>query len=356
MSTRRATGFWTRAIQRQVGVITRRAVRASGKLVKQTLKKSVKASKKHAVPKTLAGRQSGMALGPKGLRRYHLYKPPQVRSASKCALVVMLHGCAQDADGFAASTRMNRLAASAGFMVVYPEQDRLANLQACWNWFDTRSGRALAEAASIVAVIDQVCAAHPVEPRQIVVAGLSAGASMAALLALVYPQRFAAVAMHSGVGPGLAKSSATALAVMRGRIPADGTALVAAPSTLPALLVIQGNRDPVVSSVNGALAARRWAAIANASPAAPREVKRGARYTSIVTDWKVGRRVVASLAEIQGLGHAWSGGAASQAFSDAAGPDASRMVWAFAQREFARREQLAEAHAARGSHQDANAP
>lgn len=355
MGTRRAKSFWTRAIQRQVGAITRRAVRASSKMVKQSLKQSVTVSKQRAAPKKQAGWRSGMALGPKGLRRYRLYKPPQVRAASKCALVVMLHGCAQDADSFAASTRMNRLAATAGFMVVYPEQDRLANLQACWNWFDTRSGRALAEAASIVAVIDQVCAAHPVEPRRIVVAGLSAGASMAALLALTYPQRFAAVAMHSGVGPGLAKSSATALAAMRGRFPADGTTLVAAPSTLPALLVIQGNRDPVVSPVNGGLAARRWAAIANASPAVPRQVRRGERYTSIATDWKVGRRVVASLAEIQGLGHAWSGGAASQAFSDPAGPDASRMVWAFAQREFARRERLAEAHAGRGSHQDSNA-
>jgi poly(hydroxyalkanoate) depolymerase family esterase len=254
----------------------------------------------------------------------------------------MLHGCSQDARGFAASTRMNRLAASAGFMVVYPEQDRLANIQACWNWFDTRSGRALAEAASIVAVIDQVCLSHPVDTRQIVVAGLSAGASMAALLALSHPAHFAAIAMHSGVGPGLAKSSVTALGVMRGHIPAGGTALAGAASTLPALLVIQGNRDGVVSPVNGGLAARRWAAIANASPVAPREVKRGARYPSMVTDWKVGRRVVATLAEIQGLGHAWSGGTASQAFSDPAGPDASRMVWAFAQREFARRELLAQ--------------
>lgn len=166
MSTRRATSSWTRAIQRQVGVITRRAVRTSSKMVKQTLQRSAKASKRRAAPKKLAGWHSGLALGPKGLRRYHLYQPPHVRATSTCALLVMLHGCAQDAQGVAASTRMNRLAASAGFMVVNPEQERLANLQACWNWFDTRSGRALAEAASIVAVIDQICATHPVEPRR----------------------------------------------------------------------------------------------------------------------------------------------------------------------------------------------
>ncbi len=337
MSTRRMGGFWTRAMQRKMGAATRRAVRVGRNLLKKTLQKQSTAGKKRAPSKNAAGWHTGMAVGPKGVRRYHLYKPPQTRSDSKCALVVMLHGCGQDAHSFAASTRMNRLAASSGFVVVYPEQDRMANLQGCWNWFDTRTGRAQAEAASILAVIDQVCAAHPIDARQIVVAGISAGASMAALLALSHPARFAAVAMHSGVGPGLAKSSATALAVMGGHVPRGGTALAGAASTLPALLVIQGNRDAVVSPVNGALAARRWAAMANAKPVAPREVKRGARYPSIVTDWKIGQLVVASLAEIQGLGHAWSGGAASQTFSDPAGPDASRMVWAFAQREFARR-------------------
>lgn len=277
-----------------------------------------------------------MVAGIAGARRYQLFRPPGLRGKAP-PLLVMLHGCAQDAHSFAASTRVNRLAASAGFLVLYPEQERMANAHGCWNWFDIRSGRAQREAASILLAVEQVCARHGVNRSQVVVAGMSAGAGMAALLALSYPTQFAAVAMHSGVGPGLAHSSASALAAMRGRHGASRAALVPPIGTqLPALLVIQGTADPVVVSANGLLAARRWAATADAVEGPPRRVQKGARHAVSLTDWTVGRRVVATLALVQGLGHAWSGGPASQKYADPAGPDASRMVWAFAKRVFAR--------------------
>lgn len=279
-----------------------------------------------------------MAASEGGLRRYHLFKPPRKIAELGMPLMVMLHGCRQDGRSFAASTRMNRLAAAAGFMVLYPEQELLANVQACWNWFETRSGRAQKEATSILSAVDQVCASHPVDTQRIVVAGMSAGASMAALLVLQAPDRFLAVVMHSGVGPGMAESTATALTAMRGQIRQGATKLQTSLAVLPALLVIHGDRDAVVAPSNGALTVQRWAATLHATAVAPRVVQRGARYPVTVRDWKVGRRVVASLAEVTGLGHAWSGGSAAQSFSDPAGPDASRMVWAFAERAFKQRE------------------
>lgn len=324
---------------RQMVAMTRSALRAGAKLAKAGAPKSARTPKtrKSAVSKP-TGLRAGMAMGPAGAKRYYLYRPPGKSPAGKMALLVMLHGCGQDAHSFAASTRMNRLAAAAGIMVVYPEQDRLANVQGCWNWFDSRSGRAQREAAGILAVVDQVCATYPIDTQRVAVVGMSAGAGMAALLALVYPDRFAAVAMHSGVGPGLASSSATALAAMRGRSASIGKALPLVPNgSLPALLVIQGDKDTVVAPVNGGLAAMRWAAMVNAKPNAPRVVQRGTRYPVTVTEWKLDKRVVATWAQVAGLGHAWSGGAASQPYSDPAGPDASRMVLAFAQRTFAQR-------------------
>jgi poly(hydroxyalkanoate) depolymerase family esterase len=277
-----------------------------------------------------------MVAGLAGTRRYLLYQPPGHRTAP-AGLVVMLHGCAQDARSFAASTRMNRLAAMGGFLVLYPEQERMANAHGCWNWFETRSGQAQREAASILLAVEQVCTLHRVDRNRVLVAGMSAGAGMAALLALSYPARFAAVAMHSGVGPGLAHSGATALAAMHGRRSGMRKALVPGTAgTLPALLVIQGTADPVVASVNGLLAARRWAAMVDAAEGAARRIQKGGRHPVLLTDWTAGRRVVVTLASVQGLGHAWSGGPASHAYSDPAGPDASRMVWAFAKRVFAR--------------------
>lgn len=280
----------------------------------------------------------GIAVGAGGARRYRLYRPPGLESGERVPLVVMLHGCGQDAKRFATSTRMNRVAARERFLVLYPEQDRLANAQGCWNWFDTDSGRADAEAGLLMRAIDQVCLLYPVDRSRIALAGLSAGASMAALLALRHPARFRAVVMHSGVPPGSAHSTMSALGAMRGRRAAVTPATIhpnpisspaAAGSALPPLLVIHGGADTVVSVRNGHAAAHHWAQAAGAVAGPPRTVQRGRRHAMTVTDYRDGKRVAARLVEIGRLGHAWSGGAARQAYSDALGPDASRLAWAF---------------------------
>ncbi len=209
-------------------------------------------------------------------------------------------------------------------------------LHGCWNWFDTRSGRAKAKANSIMAAIDYACALHPIDRDRVAVVGLSAGASMAALVALHFAHRFAAVVMHSGVEPTLANSSATALAVMRGRYRVATPLDNAVPLTLPALLVLQGSADPIVRKVNGMRAAQTWAARTHARPQSTRVVRRGNRYPFATMDWRIAKDVQVTLCEINGLAHAWSGGAASQSFSDPKGPDASRMAWAIAKRRFER--------------------
>jgi len=219
--------------------------------------------------------------------------------------------------------------------VLYPEQERLANLQNCWNWYDTRSGRAQREADSIVSAMDHICLTQPVDPQRVAVVGLSTGAGLASLLAVRQPERFCAVVMHSGVGPGLANSSATALAAMRGRRVAVPLTPLAAGLHLPALLVIQGSADPIVAPGNGAKAAQLWADGEGAQAGRPRTVQRGKRYPATVTDYRSRGRLVATLCLINGLGHAWSGGAAGLAYSDPKGPDASRMAWAFIQKQFA---------------------
>ena len=229
--------------------------------------------------------------------------------------------------------------------MLYPEQDRLANAQGCWNWYERRSGKADAEAATLMAAVDQACGLYPVDRDRIAVAGLSAGASMAALLATRYPLRFKAVAMHSGVAPGAAKSPATALGAMRGRLAppmlatAAGKALGAAAvfTTLPPLLVLHGDADIVVSASNAGSTAVLWAMATAANPGEQRKLKRGKRHAMRVTDYKRKGRTLVSLCEVEGLGHAWSGGAPRLPFSDAAGPSATRLVWAFVSKQFAAR-------------------
>lgn len=280
---------------------------------------------------------AGVALGSGGARRYRLYRPPGILFGERLPLVVMLHGCGQDANTFALSTRMNRLAARERFMVLYPEQDRLANGQGCWNWFDSRGGRASAEAQLIMTAIDQVCLLYRADRSRVAAAGLSAGASMAALLVGRHPGRFKALVMHSGVAPGAANSTATALAAMRGRREASALAPVtpAAAAAWPPLMVIHGAGDRVVAASNGQDAVKIWADAVGARPVAARAVQRGKRYPMSVTDFKTGRRTVATLVEVERLAHAWSGGAASQAYGDVQGPDATRLAWAFIGKQFA---------------------
>ena len=278
---------------------------------------------------------TGLALGAAGTRRFKLYRPADLKFGERLPLLVMLHGCGQDADSFAALTRMNRIADAERFVVLYPEQQRLANPQGCWNWFDTTHGRAHGEAALILQAIDQACLLHAADRQRVAIAGLSAGASMAALLAARHPGRFKAVVMHSGVPPGTAHSPLSALRAMHGRRATKPLGVVPAAQDWPPLLVIHGAADAVVAPRNGQAAALAWAEAAGAHAGAARRVQRGQRHPMAVTDFKHRGRTAATLVEVAGLAHAWSGGAARQPYSDPRGPDASRLVWAFVCRQFA---------------------
>ena len=343
---------WTQTWQRRMSAIARRAVKQAVKnAAKKTVKKPVKQAVKKTVGQTIkkvlkrpaAARPSaaagagegawlpGVTVGLGGARAYRLYRPPGLTPSERLPLLVMLHGCSQSASGFAASTRMNQLADRERCCVLYPEQDRRANAQGCWQWFESASGRAEVEMALLMNAIEQVCLRHPIDAERVAIAGLSAGASMAALLARKHPTRFQAVVMHSGIAPGLAKTRSTALSAMQGRRRSpdwDSSA------RLPPLMVIQGAADLLVVPRNGQVAAQLWADAGGAAPRAARTLQRGKRYPMTVTDYLLGQRVRVSLVEIAQLGHAWSGGAAAQAFSDAKGPDASRLLWAFVVRQF----------------------
>ena len=329
----------SRSFQRTLTAMTRSAVRIGSKVVAQALRprKPIAAKKLAAKkrPQHLTSTGTGFTAGAVGTLRYRLFMPPAVRRSERLPLMVMLHGCGQDASSLAASTRMNQVAVRERFLVLYPEQSRLANLQGCWNWHQTRSGKAQSEVDAIAAAIDHICLTQPVDSARIALAGLSAGAGMAALLATRLPMRFRAVAMHSGIAPGVAHSSATALSAMRGRRVPPPLAPRTDGEHLPALLVIQGSADTIVASRNGTEAAQLWAAREGAKPGRSRVVKRGERYPATITDYQARGRLVATLCEIAGLGHAWSGGAARQPYSDPKGPDASRMIWGFVAKQFA---------------------
>jgi poly(3-hydroxybutyrate) depolymerase len=270
-------------------------------------------------------------LGPMAMRRYRLYLPPGIRHP--VPLVVLLHGCGQDSASFAATTRAAVNARAGGYAVLLPEQASEANPNRCWNWFG-REPMVATEPAILRAMVDHVCNLHPLRRDRVFALGLSAGGAMALTLALRYPDLLAAVGTHSGAVPHSASSALQAGQTMRGRrSPAlDGLRHRLAGRRLPPMIVIHGDADHSVAGANAEESIALWLGLM--APVAPtggasRTSRRGTRHAYKVTDWKRERRVYVRMISVAGLGHAWSGGAPKQAFSDPRGPDALKLAWRF---------------------------
>ncbi len=287
--------------------------------------------------------------------RYKLYAPPgsAVPSGLERPLVVMLHGCTQDPEDFAAGTGMNERAREQGFFVLYPAQAQDANPQRCWNWFkhnhQQRGGGEPALIASLTQAVMKQCG---IDPRRVYIAGLSAGGAMAAIVAAAYPDIFAAVGVHSGLPTGAASDVAEAMAVMRsgaarpgrpgraGRRAGTASVAGARPPRHVPTIVFHGDQDQTVHPRNGeqVIAAALGSAAAaagplQAMPAGSPRVERGMsaqgrRYTRSTHHGDKGR-TVAEHWLVHGAGHAWSGGQGQGSYTDADGPDATREMLRF---------------------------
>lgn len=265
--------------------------------------------------------------GAAGRRSYRLYVPRVADGTRALPLVVMLHGCQQDPDDFARGTRMNEVADEQGFLVAYPAQSRRANGSNCWRWFEAaQQARGGAEPAIIDGIAGEVAARHRVDAGRVYAAGLSAGAAMAVILGQAYPERFAAVAAHSGLARGAARDLPGALAAMRG---GSGVAAPVAARAVPTI-VFHGDADATVAPANGDAIVRQVLAAAPAGLQREQAtfVARGRRCTRTRHVDAAGRPLVEHWA-VQGGAHAWFGGSTTGSFTSPDGPDASREIARF---------------------------
>lgn len=283
---------------------------------------------------------------------YWLYLPSAASAAAApLPLVVMLHGCQQTAPDFATATRMNQLAERKGFAVLYPQQSAVRDTHRCWHWYQRTIQQGQGDVRVIADMIRQVQQRHGLNASRTYVAGLSAGAGLASILALRHPELIAAVGLHSAPVFGAADSVLSAYRVMqrggrRGYLEAAGergSALAIAMPPLKGLpaIIIHGDRDSVVRRVNAAQLGQQLqivnaAVISDAAPVrrsfAARAAGRSPRHAYVTTthgSGAAGRKPQLVQVEISALGHAWSGGDDSMSFTARAGPNASLMMWEF---------------------------
>ena len=330
----RSTGRATGKLGKTVGRIAASQARNSGKATRHALSGVfTPGPKPHAGARGGSWLEGRWGLGPMAMRRYWLYLPPGASASRPVPLIMLLHGCSQDAAGFAASTRAASFGRSKQIALLLPEQAQEANPQRCWNWFGADPLVNL-ETAILKSILDHVCATQPVRAGQCFAMGISAGGAMSLTLALRYPQTFVAVASHSGAAPNSAGTLIQAGQTLRGgRLPdVEELAQRLAQERLPPLLVLHGDADLMVAPANGDAAVGLWLTLAAGHgkiTSSSAELARGTRYPCTRVDWKLDGKPLARLLRIRGLGHAWSGGIASQAFSDPRGPDALRMAWQY---------------------------
>lgn len=260
-----------------------------------------------------------------GTRGYKLYVPSTYRG-EPVPLIVMLHGCTQDPDDFAAGTRMNAVAEETGCLVAYPAQTQQANSSRCWNWFSAADQqRDRGEPAIIAGIARQVMADYAIDPDRVGIAGLSAGGAMAVIVAALYPELFHAAGVHSGLPIGAANDLPSALQAMQQGATQRGRAVAS-----PPLIVFHGDKDHTVNPKNG-LDVLQHGLAAHAAGTPEVETAKasgGRRYTRSIHRAADGQ-VLAEHWALHGGGHAWTGGSASGSYTDPTGPDASRAMVRF---------------------------
>jgi poly(hydroxyalkanoate) depolymerase family esterase len=282
---------------------------------------------------------SGVYANVWGARHYRGYVPSTYRPGTPMPLLVGLPGCTETGAAFERLTGLSRVAERRGFIVVYPEQSILANPGLCWNWpLGVNQVRGSGEPSIIAGITDAVRSRYPIDPRRIFVTGASAGGVLSVIMAVTYPDVYAAAGVVAGCE--------YRCDILRLRSPDAAGNLayrqMAGQARPVPVIVFHGSADPVVPVATAARIVGQWAQTDDLALNGVDDGDMDAVADRVVTDRTPGGRDVVhstytstgsqALIEeylVGGAGHAWPGGCSCDVFGDPAGPDASALQWDF---------------------------
>ncbi|HUE27301.1 MAG TPA: PHB depolymerase family esterase [Solirubrobacteraceae bacterium] len=292
---------------------------------------------------TLPGKlTSGAYTNAAGTLSYELYVPSSYKPGSPVPLVVALHGCTETADVYRQLSGWDALAESKGFIVVFPQQSTSRNYEGCWNWFlQADMQRGSGEPAMIAGLTTSIQQSYSVDNHRTYVAGFSAGGAMANVMAATYPDLYAAV----GVGSGCEYNGLPCVGwqgpdpTQTGKQAYD--AMGAHARVMPAI-IFQGDADSIVAPANAPLIVREWQITDNYAddgtlngsiPTNPTGfsygVSPGGRFYTTTSYGDGHGHELIQYWLVHGMNHAWSGGSASEPYSDPSGPNETAAMYTF---------------------------
>ena len=300
-----------------------------------------------AAAPSVAPDRSGVFTNGAGSLAYQVHLPPSYRPGVAIPLLVAVHGCFMTGSGLNSmedTSRLSDVADEHGFVVVYPSQSVLRNLQLCWN-FDRAehqvrdSGEPSLIAGMTRAVLDE----YGLDPGRTYVAGASSGAAMAVVMGVTYPDLYAAIGVAAGCEYACDPAIRDDPTVTSPTETAERAYREMGPRARPVpAFVLQGTADTTVPPFVADRLVTHLAHLDDLAidgladgdvPAVPASVEQVSRpgeypYTRSAYRARDSDTVLIETYVIDGLGHRWPGGGRGL-FADPSGPNAADLLWQF---------------------------
>jgi feruloyl esterase len=193
-----------------------------------------------------------------------LYLPDNIKTP--VPLVIVLHGCLQDAQDFTSESGWLDYAKKYNFALLSPGQQKANNSANCFNWFLKEDNKKEnGELASLYNMLLHTLEHYLVDKGRVFITGFSAGASMTGVMLANYPDFFSAGAVVAGVPYSCANSTIRGLTCMAGFVKKSARKwasyvrdLSSDQVTFPRLSIWTGTSDKIVKASNSDQILKQW--------------------------------------------------------------------------------------------------
>lgn len=233
------------------------------------------------------------------------YYAPDSKKTSP-ALVVLLHGCAQQAESLAQQSGLLGLAKLHKFALLMPQQEVSNNIKRCFNWYSaedfTKNKGETLSIKNMITTLKQQLASN-----NVYIIGLSAGGAMASSMLVNYPDVFTAGAVVAGIPFPCADGLITGISCMRNGPSQTVKELVTLIEKItpnqtywPKLSVWTGENDSIVNPSNATTLAQQWAQLSKVAA----EPKMDKKIGYNITRWSnAHEEIQVELIEVKGRDH-----------------------------------------------------